>query len=273
MSRDTLFVFDIETIPDTNVVYNLTGEKSDDLAVQREALRQYHLALTDGKNDFPRQPFWQVVAISFVQAKIERSGRFETYHLQEVRTGGEEDTPEPEMIKGVFQYLERLQPRFVSFNGRNFDMPVLKFRAMKYGVSAGWLYQSGDKWNNYHSRYSPDWHCDLIDALKDYGAMSGGLKLNEVCALLNLPGKLGIDGSKVTELYDSGNIKDIRDYCETDVLNTYMVYLHYQHLNGMLSDEGLEQALDDIKIYLDKEGKTRHHLAEFAHAWEETQKS
>ncbi len=50
-------------------------------------------------------------------------------------------------------------------------------------------------------------------------------RLDEVCVLLGLPGKLGVDGSLVEGMYEEGRIEEIRDDCELDVLNTYLVYL------------------------------------------------
>lgn len=270
--HDSLFVFDIETVPDTDALKNLLGadviENMDEPEL-RDLMDQYHLDITKGNNSFPRQPFHKIVAISFLEAQIIRNGYQEQYVLKEIRSGGTEDSDEEALVRGVYNYLSKRKPRFVSFNGRNFDVPVMKFRAMKYGVAAPWFYQSGDKWNNYNSRYSADWHCDLLDVLKDYGAMSGGLKLNEVCSILGLPGKFGPDGSQVTDMIDSGDIKGVRDYCETDVLNTYLVYLRTQHHRGVLSDEHLNEAINDALNYVDEYGKARPHLIDFKNAWEE----
>lgn len=270
--HNSLFVFDIETVPDTSALKNLVGSDAIDGMEEpelRDVMDQYHLEVTNGNNSFPRQPFHKIVAISFLAADIERFGNQETYHLKEIRSGGTLESSEEELVKGVYNYLSKITPRFVSFNGRNFDIPVMKFRAMKYGVTAPWFYQSGDKWNNYNSRYSSDWHCDLLDALKDHGAMSGGLKLNEVCSILGLPGKFGPDGSQVTDMMDSGDLKGIRDYCETDVLNTYLVYLRHQHHRGILSTEGLNQAIDDTLNYIENEKKERPQLLDFKQAWED----
>ena len=240
MVRETLFVFDIETIPDTAAAKELTDCDSTDVTDLRDALADYHLKVTDGRNSFPRQPFHRVIAISVVQAEIEKTPQGgEQYHFKRVFSNRHDD--EKEILQGFFNYCAQVQPRFVTFNGRNFDMPVLEFRAMKYGISAPWLHRSGDKWNNYFSRYSADWHCDLLDVLKNYGAMSGGLKLNEIATILNLPGKIGVDGSMVAQMFDDGELNAIRDYCETDVLNTFLVYLHWQQHTGVLETEHLNR--------------------------------
>ncbi|MCE3254797.1 MAG: 3-5 exonuclease [Rickettsiaceae bacterium] len=267
MQHNSLFVFDIETIPDVEAAKNLLDLDGKSKEECREALTNYHLKITDGKNGFLRQPFQKVVAISFLQADIVRNhDGTEKYILNEIRSGGNLDSSEEELIKGFFSYLKKQPPRIVSFNGKNFDLPVLKYRAIKYGISAPWLYKMGDKWNNYNQKYSLDWHCDLIDAFSDFGA-SARVKMNELCAVFGLPGKIGIDGSMVCDYHDSGKLKEIRDYCETDVINTYLLYLYYQHHNGSLDSANFMQAQEDLGNYMAGESESKPHLAEFLNQW------
>ncbi len=266
MLHNNLFVFDIETVPDTSAVANLTGYEGGDPVELRSELERYHLEITDGRNAFPRQPFHKVVAISFLEAEIEREGMNESYALRELRSGGEVGADEKALVQGFFSYLERLRPRLVSFNGRGFDLSVLKYRAMVHGISARFLYSDGDKWNSYTSRYSDDWHCDLMEVMSEYGG-SARIKLNEVCSVLGFPGKFGVDGSKVSEMIDNGQVQDVRDYCETDVLNTYLVYLRHMHHRGKLSTESYNRSIADLISLIEAEGEARPHLAEFLDAW------
>lgn len=268
MQHQNLFVFDIETVPDTDAAFNLTGETSPDTEVRRKAIEDYHLDVTDGKNSFPRQPFHKVVAISFLEAEIERDGGQEGYILRDLRSGGEVGFDEKQLLQGFFTYVERIRPRLVSFNGRTFDLPVLKYRAMVHGISAPWLHKSGDKWNSYSYRYASDWHCDLLDVLSDFGA-SARVKLNEVCAAFGIAGKFGVDGSKVAGMMDAGQIDDIRHYCETDVLNTYLVYLRYQLHTGTLSKTSYNAAVADVISFIDAEKVERPYLNDFMEAWGE----
>lgn len=268
MQHQNLFVFDIETVPDTDAAFNLTGETSPDTEVRRQAIEDYHLGVTDGKNSFPRQPFHKVVAISFLEAEIERDAGQEGYVLKDLRSGGEAGFDEKQLLQGFFTYVERIRPRLVSFNGRSFDLPVLKYRAMVHGISAPWLHKSGDKWNSYNYRYASDWHCDLLDVLSDFGA-SARVKLNEVCAAFGIAGKFGVDGSKVAEMMDAGQIDEIRHYCETDVLNTYLVYLRYQLHTGTLSKTSYNAAVADVISFIDAEKESRPYLNDFMDAWGE----
>lgn len=265
-----LLVFDIETIPDTDAVTNLTGFTDPDVSARRKELERYHLDATDGRNAFPRQCFHKVVCISFLLAEIDRVDGREVYYLKELRSGGSEKSNEAELVAGFFQFMARHQPRLVSFNGRGFDLPVLKYRAMVHGLGADVLYASArrDKWENYQSRYSADWHCDLLEQLSDFGA-SARLRLNEIASVLGLPGKIGTDGGDVAGLYDDGLIADIRDYCETDVLNTYLVFLRWSLLTGRLDRDGYNRGAADIIALIEAEGAERPHLAEFLEAWGE----
>ena len=261
--RNNLFVFDIETIPDLRAAANLLGNQQD-LEVLRQALVHYHLDVTGGKNAFFRQPFHQVIVISFLEAEIEYNNNLEFYHIKQIRSGGTINSDEYEIVKGFFHYLASINPRLVSFNGKTFDLSVLKYRAMLYGIQAKWLHQSGDKWNNYNAKYNLDWHCDLIDALSDFGS-SARVKMNEVCAMLNFPGKLETEGSMVEEMYKSRKLREIRDYCELDVINTYLIYIRYMHHVAKISKDSYNKMIDNLISFLQQENKS--HFTIFLDKW------
>lgn len=270
MQHKSLFVFDIETVPDTDAVPNLVGDVGGSDEERREALDAYHLDVTDGKNAFPRQPFHKVVAVSFLAAEIETDGRFENYYLKELRSGGDEKAIEHDLVAGFYQWVDKKRPRLVSYNGRGFDLPVLRHRAMVHGITAAGYHDISNKWENYTSRYAQDFHCDLQEALTDFGAASRGLKLNEVCAVLGFPGKFGVDGSQVAPMFAEGRVGEIRDYCETDVLNTYLVYLRYQLTRGRTTKEGYNRAVADVITLIEAERDERPHLGAFLDAWGES---
>lgn len=270
MQHKSLFVFDIETVPDTDAVPNLVGDVGESDEERREALDTYHLDITDGKNAFPRQPFHKVVAVSFLAAEIETDGRHENYYLKELRSGGDEKAIEHDLVAGFYQWVDKKRPRLVSYNGRGFDLPVLRHRAMVHGITAAGYHDISNKWENYTSRYAQDFHCDLQEALTDFGAASRGLKLNEVCAVLGFPGKFGVDGSQVAPMFAEGRVAEIRDYCETDVLNTYLVYLRYQLTRGRTTKEGYNRAVADVVTLIEAERDERPHLGAFLDAWGES---
>lgn len=268
MQHQNLFVFDIETIADTKAAKNLLNLPDASEAELREGLTKYHLDLTAQKNSFLRQPFHKIVAISFLEAEIIRDfDGTEFYKLIDIRSGGDAKSSEIDLTKGFFAHLKNNFSRLVSFNGKNFDMPVLKYSAMKNDIEASWLHKTGDKWNSYNQRYSLDWHCDLADAFSDFGA-SARVKMNELCAAFSLPGKFGIDGSKVADFYDEGRIEEIRSYCEIDVLNTYLLYLVFQHHTGWISSESFTKCKTDLKDFLKTNAEAKPHFGEFLQEWE-----
>lgn len=258
-----LFVFDIETIIDERAAKRfLDMPTSTPRAQTLEALSQHYLKETDGKNDFARQPFHQIVAISFLHAQIEREDGKEFYHLQEIRSGGTLEFDEAKLILGFFQYVEQTKPRLVSFNGRGFDLPVIKYRAMKHGISPKWFY-SNDK---YAYRYSHEHHCDLLDQLSDYGA-SARIKMQEACAMLEIPNKLGCDGSQIEALYNLHKLNEVRDYCELDVVATYLIYLNFARHRGICSHEAFNFAKEDLLQYLDMHKDEKQHFGKFLESY------
>ncbi|MBS0236484.1 MAG: ribonuclease H-like domain-containing protein [Proteobacteria bacterium] len=256
--KDKLFVFDIETVVDVKAARNLLrlDNESDE-----EVLAQFKQHTKDG---FPKHIFHQVVAISYLEADIKRIKELECYAIKWVRSG-KEQAAEKELVQGFFDHLKKINARLVSFNGRTFDMPALKYRAILHGIPASWLYNSGDKWNNYNYRYSSDWHCDMMDALTDFGA-ARNIKLDEACAVLGLPGKMDISGAAVSELYAQGRIEEIRNYCEQDILNTYLLYLRYALHTGVLSKDNYDLSVKDLIDYIDLHSEA-HHLGEFKEVW------
>jgi predicted PolB exonuclease-like 3'-5' exonuclease len=60
--------------------------------------------------------------------------------------------------------------------------------------------------------------------------------LDEVAQLAGFPGKIGVGGAAVWQAYLDGRISEIRDYCEADTANTYLLYLRFQKLRGALSE-------------------------------------
>ena len=246
--RDTLFVFDIETVPDLESARSLLGMKKASDARVEQAIEKYHLDATNGKSAFPKHPFHKIVEISFLEADIEslENGK-ECYVLKDLRSGGQQDSDEKMLLEGLFDHLKRRNIRLVSYNGRGFDIPVLKYRAMRYGISVPWMCYGNI---NYDYRYSFDLHCDLLEALSNFGA-SEKAKMNEVCALFGIGGKLDTEGSMVYDLYKSGKIEAIKEYCQLDVVNTYLIYLRYMLFRGALSKESFDRCARDLKSFME----------------------
>ncbi|MDJ0759738.1 MAG: 3'-5' exonuclease [Woeseiaceae bacterium] len=251
------FSFDIETVPDTE--FGRQNLELGDLPDDDVATAMTFKRLQATGNDFLPLHQHRVVAISVAL----RSGdSFKVWTL------GDEDSSEAEIIARFFDGIERYTPDLVSWNGGGFDLPVLHYRAMRHGVQAPRYWETGDsdrdfKWNNYLSRFH--WrHLDLMDVLSGFQPRARA-SLDEIATLLGFPGKLGMSGDKVWDKFKAGAINEIRDYCETDVLNTFLVYLRFEHMRGNLDDKALEREYELVRTTLRAAGKP--HLDEFLGAW------
>lgn len=259
-----ILAFDIETIPDVAGIRVLNHLPADvgDTEVVEFALQQRR-AKTGG-HDFMQLHLQQVVAISCCM----RWGA-DKIHVGSI--GTPEDSEET-LIARFFELIETHTPQLVSWNGGGFDLPVLHYRALIYGISAAryWDMGEGDfgdsrdfKWNNYISRYHAR-HCDLMDLLSLYQARAC-VPLDDMAKLCGFPGKLGMDGSKVWVAYHQGELTQIRHYCETDAANTYLMYLRFSLLRGSLNADEYEQEIRCLKAYLN--GLQAPHWQEFLAAW------
>lgn len=252
-----VLVFDIETIPDVKNGRRLFDLQDLDDREVAEVMYQ-HRRQKSG-TEFLRHEFHRVVAISAVF----RSGtRFK------VGSFGSEDSSEKDLIQRFFDGIGKSVPTLVSWNGSGFDLPVLHYRSLLHGVNALRYWDMGDfdknlRWNNYINRFHYR-HTDLMDVLSGYQARSAA-SLDTIASLLGFPGKLGMDGSKVWDRYLDGDIKGIRHYCETDVLNTYLVYLRFELIRGRLTESEYDRECQQVRDELT--ASKEHHLQEFLAAW------
>jgi predicted PolB exonuclease-like 3'-5' exonuclease len=253
-----VLVFDIETIPDTQLGRRLHG--LDGLSDAEVARAMFTLRRQDHGSDFLAHPQHRIVAISC--ALRSREG-LKLWSL------GEPDSSEEELIGRFFDGLERYSPDLVSWNGGGFDLPVLQYRALRAGIRAERYWETGDsdtafRYNNYLSRFH--WrHMDLMDILSGFQARARA-PLVEVAALLGLPGKLGFSGAQVWDAWQAGEIIRIRQYCETDVLNTYLIYLRFELMRGRFTSNLYAEEVARVKALL--AAGTEPHCGEFLRAWE-----
>ncbi len=246
----SVLVFDIETIPDIDAgkrLYQLDGLSDTDCAEAMFALRREKTG-----HDFLPHYMQKVCAISLV---LSHGSQIKVWSL------GDEQSDEKEIISRFFTGIDKHIPRLVSWNGGGFDLPVLHYRALLHGIEAPTYWESGDnqqnfRWNNYLSRFH-NRHLDLMDVLSGY-QMRAVAPLDEIASLLGFPGKMGMSGARVWEQYLAGNLKGIRDYCETDVLNTFCVYLRFEKMRGNLNAEDYQVSIERLKTYLKNEIEKPH---------------
>jgi predicted PolB exonuclease-like 3'-5' exonuclease len=253
-----VLTFDIETIPDIaglRRLYDLPATLPD----AEVAEFAYQKQRAKSGSDFLPHHLQRIIVISCV---LRSSDGLRIWSLAEPKLS------EAEIIRRFFSGIEKYTPQIVSWNGGGFDLPVLHYRGLIHGVEAPRYWDMGEddrefKWNNYISRYHTR-HLDLMDLLALYQPRANA-PLDELAKLMNLPGKLGMDGGAVWEAWLAGEIDAIRDYCETDVINTWLVYLRFQKMRGQLSPQAHHEEVAFLRRELEKYDAP--HWREFLAAW------
>jgi predicted PolB exonuclease-like 3'-5' exonuclease len=256
-----VLAFDIETIPDISggrKLYDLPSAEELDDAQVAEAM--FRLRREKTGSDFLPTHLQRVVAISAVYRNSQQD-KFSVWTI------GDESSSEKDMVQNFFDGVDKHTPTLVTWNGGGFDLPVLHYRGLVNGVQAPRYWDLGEddssfKWNNYIGRFHLR-HTDLMDVLAGYSPRAFA-PLDEIAVLLGLPGKMGMSGAKVWDQYQAGEIKKIRDYCETDALNTYLVYLQWQLMRGHLTPAALDQ---EHQVVQENLSNAAPHLQEFLGAW------
>ena len=264
LPSNPILVFDIETVADTDAarrIYPQLAELNDaDTLAALTAIR-----IQEAGHDFMRLPLQRIVCISafYVKDGVSKLFSLSAEHLSE-----------KEMLRKFFRAFDNTEklPQLISWNGSGFDIPVLIYRAMQYDLSAPWLFEEGERiknmrFDNYVNRFHTR-HLDLMDRFSQYGA-SRREAMDVVASLYGLPGKTDVDGSMVGDLVAQDKWQTLTVYCESDVMNTWLIYLRWLRLTGNLSSEGFSAWQSQTREYLtammEDDGSIRHH--EFLSDW------
>lgn len=255
-------VFDCETILDVTLIKqgfkeafkerNLNVEIMSDLELSKCAMDiQKELS----GSEFLPVCYHQVISIAAVICdafgNFIKVGNFKAI-------GDNKEEREKTLLQDFLKYLNTKQPKLVSYNGRGFDIPMLLLRAMKYHLDATAYFEENNtqfnksKWENYRQRYSERFHIDLLESLGNFGAVRG-LKLDVLANLVGFPGKYDTSGDMVLDLYYAGEQEKIDIYCQSDVLNTYGLYLNYEVLKGNLNVQDYQNILSHWRDALPKD--------------------
>ncbi|MBA2690052.1 MAG: 3'-5' exonuclease [Burkholderiales bacterium] len=250
--------FDIETVPDTEGLRKLYGLGPEETSASIAEIA-FHRRRQQTGGDFLPLHLHRVIAIA---CALRDGDQLRVWSL------GNGSGDEKELIQRFFDGIENYTPQLISWNGGGFDLPVLHYRSLVHGVTAARYWETGDddrdfKWNSYISRYHTR-HLDLMDLLALFQPRAS-VPLDELAQLIGLPGKLGMDGSKVWDAYCRGELAAIRRYCETDVANTYLVYLRFQLMRGCCTPENYQREVDLVKATLGASNET--HWQEFMAKW------
>ena len=226
----SVIAWDIETVPDLKgfAAANGLDGKSDD---------EIRAAMSD---KFPKHIYHSIVCIGALVAHQDNGG----WMIDALGAPNIGERSEKELISSFVDRIAELAPQLVTFNGSSFDLPVLRYRAMANGVAA-----PGLAMRPYFNRYSED-AIDLCDVLSSFSPQ-GKATLHELCRVMGLPGKpSGIHGGEVEKYYREGRICEIADYCESDVVNTYRVWLRYELFRGRLTESTFQASEANLLEYI-----------------------
>ena len=267
-----LCVFDCESVPDSALLREIYGYKGSDLEVCESAFAAQKEA---SGSEFLPIAFHKIISISALicddLGRFVKVGNFGDSSKDSGESNDSNaDSPKEEVdiLSEFLRYLNKNNPKLVSFNGRNFDLPAIMIRAIKYNLNAESYFEcdnakhNKNKWENYRARYSENFHIDLLDAFSSFGA-ARGIKLDVICKMAGIVGKFDTSGDDVYKLYFAGAHRKIDEYCQSDVLNTYWLYLKYQLLQGKIA---LFEYADLLNVFLEKMPKDRDYSEVFAKA-------
>jgi len=238
----SVIVWDIETVPDLRGFAAANGHegKSDD---------EIRAELGD---KFPKHIYHSIICIGALVAHREDS-RWTVDALGAPHVG---ERSEKALISSFVDRIAELSPQLVTFNGSSFDLLVLRYRAMVHGVTAPGLAA-----RSYFNRYTED-AIDLCDVLSSFSSQ-GKASLHELCRVMGLPGKSdGISGAEVEKYYRDGHIREIAEYCEGDVVNTYRLWLRHELFRGKLCDTEFQASEAGLVEFIKTRGNTKPYLAD-----------
>lgn len=254
-------VFDVEAVADGDLIGRVRYPDTELSAA--EAVARYRSELIDERgNDVIPATFMQPISVAI--AKIASD-----FRLSDL---GVLDSPEfrpAEISRRFWQgWAHYGRPTLVTFNGRGYDLPVLELAAYRYGLSVpGWFNVDSRSFEQARNRYNTRSHIDLMDLISNFGAsrVVGGLNL--LANMIGKPGKTGIDGSQIQDMYDAGQIEAINDYCRCDVLDTYFVFLRSRVLLGKLPLDEEQRIVEETKTWLEQQQDSIPSYAHYLEHW------
>lgn len=260
--------FDLEWVPDAPTgrrVYDLPDTLPD--AEVFQVMWEQGGATADKPRPYLKTALCRVVSVAAIIREQHRDGQ-PRLRLTALPKRLDQPMAEKNLIATFLGYVGKHKPQLVGFNSQTSDLPILLQRGMAMGVSAKEFCERPNKpWEgtDYFARHTES-HIDLKNLVSGWGI--GTPSLHELATAFGIPGKLGVDGRSVVDLWVAGNLQAIVEYNHFDALTTYLVWLRTALFAGFFSPEQhlAEEAL--VRDLLERhiaEGST--HLALYLDKW------
>src|SRR5262245_11855495 len=251
-TRTAFLVVDTESVPDGRLL-SAVKYPEDNLTPEQAIERAQAEAREKTGSDFIPVTFQVPVAVCVLRVGTDFS----------LQTFACLDAPHyrpAEIVKKFWSATSWYKAKLVTFNGRGFDMPLLEMAAFRHGVSARDHYLARDRYRG---------PLDLMDWFTNFGGcrLDGGINL--LAKLLGLPGKMGVKGDQVYQMYLDGKLQEINDYCLCDTLDTYFVFLRTRILTGDLNLEQEAELIAKAKELLESKTTEFPVLRKYLASWTE----
>ena len=267
-----VFSFDVEWTPDPLAAEVLVGVKHDpphSLPAAFRSLWDYGGANEENPQPYIKTILCRVVSIAGILREINVGGEPE---LKLISLPSDPSDPEKahekRILQAFFRAVGRSKPQIVGYNSANADVPILMQRAIVHGISSSGFGQRPDKpWEgvDYFSQ-GGDFHVDLAAILGKY---KNTPSLHEIASISGIPGKLGVSGDSVGEMWLQGKLKEIVDYNEFDAFTTHLVWARMARFADLFTAEQYELEQSLVRKLLETEiagGKI--HLQLFLNEWD-----
>ena len=218
----TEIIIDIETVPDLEYGkehMNLNGLADEDI-IRAMTFR----FLQQSGSEFPPLNMHKIITISLLKVSSE---------ITAIKTFSIKEQTEEEMLKSLHKELNKDASKLISWNGLIFDILVILFRSMLYELVSSDLLLSSSKHIDlkYESSFAQ------TDKIQGLGTLS---------KQLGSSGKPIDSGKMVWDMYTDKAFSEIAEYCESDVINTYLIYLSYQLLKLKINRGQKKKQLDNL---------------------------
>ena len=213
-------VFDIETVPDEEMLFAVGDEKE---------IEKFH------NNEFLQEPFHRIVAVSLMIIKNKEiiqffsvSSRDETVLLNTFWNGFKKAHTFTNADNNNIAI--KSFPVLISINGKSFDMPVINSRSLKYVNQISnrkfisIFLDNFDRYENDYPNYTNRYSSYHIDIPIDFFGRKMSLK--NLCYLSSILAKQEGEGKEVKNYFKNGDLERISRYCLEDVKATAKLFAY-----------------------------------------------
>lgn len=272
--KDRVWAFDLEWIPDPLAGRLLHGipDTTESAREIMEVMWRAGGASEDDPTPFLKTVLCRIVSIAVVERRVKSEGDEPTLTLLSLPKDPTSDVEsrEASLVATFLEAVGKHRPQLVGFNSQDSDLKILIQRGVILGVQAREFARRPDKpWEgiDYFARGS-EWNVDLKEILGGWGKSVPSL--NELAVQSGVPGKLGVDGNDVAEMWLGGRLAEIVAYNEFDALTTYLVWLRLAHFAGHFSASEYTREQVHVQALIEREITTggKAHLSRYLEEWE-----